>query len=163
MLWERKKGFCLLSKTIRSAPSYAWRESKDGGPKKRMPVWQPGSWWTEAHEQGSGWCQILQHDLCFVSLSHATCTAGVMDGDHVQMRFAQHVVIIDAALHLLTVKKVTKKRWFLKVLASLSLVEAEKKFPFLVIRYLRMITGWWCCCFVFHLVFSYLSCFTLWN
>lgn len=33
-----------------------------------------------------------------------------MDDDHVQMRFAQHVVIIDAALHLLTVKKVTKKR-----------------------------------------------------
>lgn len=34
MLWERKKGFCLLPETIRAAPSYAWRERKDGGPKK---------------------------------------------------------------------------------------------------------------------------------
>lgn len=33
-----------------------------------------------------------------------------MDDDHVQMRFSQHAVIIDAAPHLLTVKKVTKKR-----------------------------------------------------
>lgn len=83
---------------------------KAGDPKREYPVWQLGSWRTEACEQGSGWCQILQHDLYFVSLSHATCTAGVMDDDHVQMSFAQHVVIIDAALHLLTLKKVTKKR-----------------------------------------------------
>lgn len=36
----------------------------------------------------------------FVSLSHATCTAGVIDDVRGQMRFAQHV---DVALHLLMV------------------------------------------------------------
>lgn len=64
----------------------------------------------------SGWCQILQHDLWFASLSHATCTAGVIDDDRVQMRFAQRVVIIDAAFYLLTLEKATEKRLFLKVL-----------------------------------------------
>lgn len=44
--------------------------------------------------------------ICLVSLSHATSTAGVIDGDRGQMRFMQHVGV---ALPLLTVEKGTKK------------------------------------------------------
>lgn len=71
--------------------------------------------------------------ICFVSLCHATCTAGVIDDDRVQMRFAQHVVIIAGAPHLLTVEKAAEKEEIFLRSTGLScptFAESRKEIPF---------------------------------